>query len=97
MKAGLFLVKGSKTMTMVEASHLTSGMDKFCIKEVTKVGGGGLMSVECCNEEKENSLRFANSEVNLIRGIDSAKKLNTEDTVIRGEFKKQKAKKLKQN
>ena len=84
-------------MTMVEASHLTSGMDKFCIKKVTKVGGGGLMSVECCNKEKENSLRFANSEVNLIRGIDSAEKLNTEDTVIRGEFKKQKAKELKQN
>ena len=97
MKAGLFLVKGSKTMTMVKASHLTSGMDKFCIKKVTKVGGGGLMSVECCNKEKENSLRFANSEVNLIRGIDSAEKLNTEDTVIRGDFKKQKAKELKQN
>ena len=71
--------KSKKTMTMGEASHLKGGMDKLCIK--TKVGGGGLMSVECCNKEEENSLGFANSEVNIVRGVDSAETINTEDMI----------------
>ena len=69
--------KSRKTMIMDEASHLKRGMDKLCV--MTKVGGGGLMSVECRNEEEENSLGFAHSEVNLIRGVDSAETINTED------------------
>ena len=56
------------------------------------------MSVERCVKEEENSLGFyvANSEENLIRGVAAAEIINTEDTVMSGEFKKQKAQELKQ-
>ena len=37
------------------------------------------------------------SKENLIRGADAAEKINTEDTVMSREFKKQKAQQLKQN
>ena len=64
-----------------------------------KEGGRGLMSVERCVKEEENSLGFyvAKSEENLIRGVTVAETINTEDTVTSGEFKKQKAQELKQN
>ena len=39
----------------------------------------------------------ANSEENLIKVIVAAETINTEDTVISGESKKQKARELKQN
>ena len=57
------------------------------------------MSVECCVKEEENSLGFyvANSEENLITRVAAAETINTEDSVMTGEFKKQKAKELKQN
>ena len=57
------------------------------------------MSVECCVKEEENSLGFyvANSEVNLARRVAAAETINTEDTLMSGEFKKQKAQGLKQN
>ena len=47
----------------------------------------------------ENSLGFyvANSEKKLIRGVATTETINTEDTITSGEFKKQKAEKLKQN
>ena len=57
------------------------------------------MSVECCVKEEESSLGFyvANSEVNLARRVAAAETINTEDTLMSGEFKKQKAQGLKQN
>ena len=85
--------KSRKTMIMDEASHLKSGMDKLCV--MTKVGGGGLMSVECRNEEEENSLGFAHSEVNLIRGVDSAKTINSEDMICVESLEKLKNRKHK--
>ena len=39
----------------------------------------------------------ANSEESLITGVAAAETINTEDTVMSGEFKKQKAQELKQN
>ena len=66
--------------------------------EKRKEGGRGLMSVERCVKEEENSSGFyvANSEENLIRAVAAAEIINTEDTVMSGEFKKQKAQELKQ-
>ena len=57
------------------------------------------MSVECCVKEEENSLGFyvVNSEVNLARRVAAAETINTEDTLMSGEFKKQKAQGHKQN
>ena len=64
-----------------------------------KEGGKGLMSVERCVRGEEKGLGFyvANFEENLIRGVAAAETMNTEDTVMSGEFKKQKAQELKQN
>ena len=55
------------------------------------------MSVERYVKEEENSLGFyvANSEEDLIRGVAAAERIIPEDTVISGEFKKQKAQELK--
>ena len=57
------------------------------------------MSVERCVKAEENSLGFyaANSEENLIRGVAAAETINIEDTVMSGEFKKQRAQEPKQN
>ena len=84
-------------MTLYVALHRKSDVDRLYIKR--KEGGRSLMSVERCVREEENSLDFyvANSEENLIRGAGNAVAINTEDTVVSGEFKKQKAHELKQN
>ena len=82
---------------MYEALNPKSDVDRLYIKR--KGGGKGLMSVERCIREGENSLRFyvANSEEKLIRGVAVAETTNTEDTVTSGEFKKQRTQELKQN
>ena len=61
-------------------------------------GGRGLISVEQCIREEENSSGFyvANSEENLIRGVSAAEIINTRETITSVEFKKQKAKELKE-
>ena len=66
-------------------------MDRLHIKR--KEGGRGLMIMECCIWEEENSFGFcvANSKENLIRGVAAAETINAEDTVTSGEFKKQEA------
>ena len=89
--------KSRKTATMYGALHPKSDMGRLYVKR--KEGGRGLMSVERCVKEEENSLGFyvANSEESLIRGVAATETINTEDTVMRGEFKKQKAQELKQN
>ena len=83
-------------MAMYGALHPKSDVDRLHIKR--KEGGKGLMSVERCVREEENSLGFyvANSEEKLIRGVAVAETINTEDTVTSGEFKKQKTQELKQ-
>ena len=74
--------KSRKTMTIYGALHLKSDVDRLYVKR--KEGGRGLMSVERCVKEEENSLGYyvANSEENLIRGVAAADTIKTEDTVI---------------
>ena len=64
-----------------------------------KKGSRGLISVERCVKEQENSLCFyvANSEENFIRGVIASETISTEDTLMSEEFKKQKAQEPKQN
>ena len=89
--------KSRKTMTMYGALHPKSDVDRLYIKR--KEGGRGLMSVEHCVREEENSLGFyvVNSEENLIRGVSAPETINTEDVLTSGEFKNQRAQELKQN
>ena len=88
--------KSRKTMTMYGGLHPKSDIDSLHVKK--KEGGRGLISVERCTREEENSLRFyvANSEENLIRGVSAAKTINERETITRAELKKQKVKELKE-
>ena len=76
--------------------HPKSDVDKLPVKR--KEGGRGLISVEQCIREEQNSLGFyfANSEENLIRGVLAAETINTRDTIKSVEFKKQRAKEEKE-
>ena len=76
--------------------HLKSDVDRLYVKR--KEGGRGLISVERCIREEENSLGsyVANSEENLIRGIWTSETINTRETIISAEFKKQREKQLKE-
>ena len=86
--------KSRKSMTMYGALHPKINLDRLYIKR--KEGGRGLMSVERCVREEENSLGFyvVNSEENLIKRVAATEAINTEGIVTSGEFKKQKAKNL---
>ena len=64
-------------------------MEKLCI--IRKKEGRSLMNVERCVREEENTLAFY-----VARGVAATEKINAEDTVTSGEFKKQKAQKIKQ-
>ena len=81
--------KSRKTMTMHGALHPKSDVDRLYIKR--KEGGRGLISVERCVSDEENSLGFyvANSEDNLIKGVAAAGTINTEDAILSRELKKQ--------
>ena len=83
-------------MTIYAGLHPKSDVDRLYVKR--KEGGRGLISVEQCIREEENSLGFyvANSEENLIRGVSAAETINTRETITSVEFKKQKAKELKE-
>ena len=83
-------------MTMYGGLHPKSDVDRLYVKR--KEGGRGLISVERCIREEENSLRFyvANSEENLIRGVLTAETINTRETITSVEFKKQREKELKE-
>ena len=69
---------------------MKSDVDRLYVKR--KEGGSGLISVERCIREEENSLGFyvANSEENLIRGVLTAEKINTRETITSVEFNSQK-------
>ena len=88
--------KSRKTMTMYGGLHPKREVDRLYVKR--KEGSTGLVSVEQCIREEENSLGFyfANSEENLIRGVSAAETINTRETISTVEFKKQKAKELKE-
>ena len=63
-----------------------------------KEWGRGLINVEQCIKEEWKSLRsyVANSEENLIREVLTAETINKRETITSVEFKKQKAKELKE-
>ena len=88
--------KSRKTMTMYRGLHPKSDVEILYVKR--KEGGRGLISVERCIREEENSLGFyvANSEENLIRGVLTAETINTRETITSVEFKKQREKELKE-
>ena len=88
--------KSRKTMTIYGELHPKSDVDRLYVKR--KEGGRGLISVEQCIREEENSLGFyvANSEENLIRGVSAAETINTRETITSVGFMKQKAKELKE-
>ena len=71
--------KSRRTMTIYGGLHPKSDVDRLYVKR--KEGGRGLISVERCIREEENSLGFyvANSEENLIRGVSTAETINTRD------------------
>ena len=76
--------------------HSKSDIDRLYVKR--KEGGRGFISVERCIREEENRLGFyvANSEENLLRGVSAAETINTRETISSVEFKRQKAKELKE-
>ena len=84
--------KSRKTMTMYGGLHPKGDVDRLNVKR--KEGGRGLIRVERCIREEENSLGFyvANSEENLIRGVLTAETINTRETITSVEFKKQREK-----
>ena len=88
--------KSRKTMTMYGGLHPKSDVDRLYVKR--KEGGRGLISVERCIREEENSLGFyvTNSEENLMRGVLTAETINTRETITSVEFKKQREKELKE-
>ena len=87
--------KSRKTM-MYGGLHPKSNVDRLYVNR--KEGGRGLISVEQCIREEENSLGSytANSEENLIRGVLATETTNTRETITSVEFKKQKGKELKE-
>ena len=79
---------------MYGALHPKSDMGRLCIKR--KEGGRGLMSVELCVREEENSLCFyvVNPEENLIKGVAAAETINTQDNLTSEKFRNSKHKNL---
>ena len=88
--------KSRKTMTMYGGLHPNSDVGRLYVKR--KEGGRGLISVEQCIREEENSVGFydANSEENVIRRVSAAETINRRETITSVEFRKQKAKELKE-
>ena len=89
--------KSRKAITIYGVLQQKSNVDRLHINR--KEGGRGLMRVIRCGRVEENSLGLyvANSDENFIRRVAAAEKINDEDTVTSGEFKKQKTQELKQN
>ena len=88
--------KSRKAMMMYGGLHPKSDIDRLYVKR--KEVDRGLLSVERCIREEENSLGFyvANSEENLIRGVLTAETINTREAITSVEFKKQREKELKE-
>ena len=88
--------KSRKTMAMYRGLHPKSDVDRLYVKR--KEGRRGLIRVKQCIREEENSLGFyaANSGENIIRGVSVAETITKKETITSVEFKKQKAKELKE-
>ena len=71
--------KTRKTMTMYGAFHPKSDVDRLYVKR--KEGGRGLISVERCVKEEENSLKIyiSNSEEKLVKGVAKLEKLDVSE------------------
>ena len=71
--------KTRKTMTMYGAFHPKSDVDRLYVKR--KEGGRGLISVERCVKEEENSLKLyiSNSEEKLVKGVAKFDKLDVSE------------------
>ena len=82
------------TMTMYGTLHPKSDVDRLYMKK--KEGGRGLIGMELCVREEENSLGFSvdNSGENLMRGVAVAGAIRMEGIITSGEFKKQKEQEL---
>ena len=89
--------KSRKRMTMYGALHPKSDMDRLYMK--WQGGGRGLIGVERCDKEEENSLGFyvANSSENLIRRVTAAETIRMEGIITSREFKKEREQELKKN
>ena len=86
--------KSRKTMTMYGGLHLKSDVDRLYVKR--KEEGRGLISVERCIREYSLGFYNANSEEILIGGVSAAETSNTRETITSVEFRKQKARELKE-
>ena len=88
--------KSRKTIAMYGVLHPKSDVDRLYVKR--KEGNRGLINVEQCIREEENSWGFyvTNSEENLISGVSATETINTRETIMSLDFKKQKAKELKE-
>ena len=88
--------KAMKTMTKYGALHPKSDVNRICMKR--KEGSRGLIGVERCVREKQNSLDYygANSGENLVKGVAASGTIRIEGIITSGEFKKQKEQELKQ-
>ena len=76
--------------------HPKSDVDGLYVKR--KERSRGLISVKQSIREEDNSWGFyvANSEENLISGVSAAETINARETITSLDFKKQKAKELKE-
>ena len=90
--------RANEAIRYFKSKNITESFDVDRLYVKRKVGGRGLISVERCIREEENSLRFyvANSEENLIRGVSTAETINARETITSVEFKKQREKELKE-
>ena len=88
--------KSRKTMTKYGALHPESDVTTLCIKR--KEGSRGLIGVERCVREEENSLGYyvANSGENLIRGVAAAGTIRIAGIITSGQFQKQREQELEQ-
>ena len=103
-RAGIIQWKASELKIWIKTKKnhenvwsVTSKVDRLYV-EIKQGEGRGLISVERCIREIENSLGFyvANSEENLITGVFPAYTINTRETITSVEFKKQKVKEPKE-
>ena len=75
--------------------HPKSNVNRLYLK---RKRGRSMIRVEQCIKKEENGSAFyvANSKEKLIRGVWAAETFNTTETISHAEFKKQKAKELKE-
>ena len=85
-----------KMISLHSAFHLKSGVDRLYLTR--REGGRGLISIQHCVRDEENSLRLyvKNSAKNLIQGVCMAVTIETEGIISKSNFKQQKLNERKQ-